>query len=126
AVLTEDANGLTFVQNGTYTGPVRVEPQNNSAAAGDLGLMDGTYDAGTGSFRAQDRATVRVDSLFTALIDLRDALLRNDTAGITLAGERLEQTSERVVQARAVVGAHASRVQAAALRQENLVVLDEK
>lgn len=126
AGLTDGPNGVSLIQNPGLGGPVTVAMANNSPAAEDLGLLSGSYDAATGNYRAEDRARVRVDSLFTALIDLRDALLANDTFGITLAGEKLEAVSERLTEARALVGARGARVDAAVRRTEDLVVLDEK
>lgn len=126
AGLTDGPNGVSLIQNPGLGGPVTVAMANNSPAAEDLGLLSGSYDAAAGNYRAEDRARVRVDSLFTALIDLRDALLANDTFGITLAGEKLEAVSERLTEARALVGARGARVDAAVRRTEDLVVLDEK
>src|SRR5262249_42194123 len=97
-----------------------------SQAFGDLGLDQGAYDAGSATFVAADRAKVRVDNLFTQLFDLRDALASNDTSGITLAGERLEQSVGRVAEARALVGGYSQRVQDAAARRQDQELLDQK
>jgi flagellar hook-associated protein 3 FlgL len=126
ATLGNGPNGITFIQNPSFSGAIGVQDQNNSPAARQLGLLDGVYDPSTGTFRADDRAKVRVDNLFTALIDLRDALTGNDTDGITLAGEKLEEFVDRVSQTRALVGGYAGRVQQATTRQEDQDVLDER
>jgi len=102
-----------------------IAAQNGSPAAEQLGLLDGTYDPPTSSFRAEDRAKVRVDNLFTQLIDLRDALLANDTSGITLAGERLEGSVDRLAQTRALVGGYAKRVEDGTKHLEDQTLLDE-
>lgn len=125
AVLTDGANGIAF-QDLAGLGPITVAQENNSPAAEQLGLLDGAFDALTGTFLAQDRATVRVDSLFTQLMDLRDALLNDDVSGITLAGEDLEQSIDRLAGARALVGVYDSRVQREATRQEDQSLLDEQ
>lgn len=125
ATLGDGANGIELRQNPSFSGAIRVERRNNSAAAEDLGLLDGTFDQASGTFRAVDRATVRVDTLFTALVDLRDALQNNDTSGITLAGERIEAFVDRVAQARALAGSHAARVESATRQVEDQTVLDE-
>ncbi len=125
AGLSADANGIAFYDL-QGLGPIAVAKANNSPAAGDLGLLDGAYDAGSATFTAQDRAGIRVESVFTALIDLRDALLANDSAGITLAGEALEVHVDRIASTRALVGVHANRVVRAVERQEDQSLLDEK
>jgi flagellin-like hook-associated protein FlgL len=124
AGLSEGPNGIELRQNAAFGAPLTVAPDNNSPAAEQLGLM-GLNPAGPGIFRGEDRATVRVDNLFTALIDLRDALLNDDTIGITLAGERLEAATDRVAQTRATVGAYARRVADGTRRLEDQDVLDQ-
>lgn len=128
ARLTDAANGITFVQSPGQAagGAISVAGRNNSGAAEDLGLLAGTYDAGSASLIAQDRASIKVDNLFTALIELREALRSDSAAGITLAGERLERAVNQLGQTRALVGAHANRVARAITRLEDSQVLDEK
>ncbi len=123
ARLGDDANGIVLAQDAGLGGQITVEAENNSLAAEHLGLTTLTDD-GSGQFRGQDRATVRVDNLFTMLIDLRDALRNDDTIGITLAGERLEGTTERLAQTRATVGAYAQRVQSGAKELDEQELLD--
>src|SRR5207244_3996419 len=113
AGLSDSSNGMVLTQNSAFTSPIALATKNNSPAADELGLTSaggGTYDPTTGSLRAADHAKVRVDNLFTQLIDLRDALLNNDTSGITLAGESLESSVDRLAQTRALVGGYAQRV----------------
>jgi flagellin-like hook-associated protein FlgL len=124
AGLTDGGNGLAFTQTVTG-GPIGVGKLNNSAAAEDLGLLNGSYDAGSATLIAQDRAAVRVENLFTALLDLRDALRNDDSAGITLAGETLTDSVDRLAATRALVGVYANRVERSTRRQEDLQVLDE-
>ncbi len=47
---------------------------NNSTAATDLGLIGGRYDTATTSWIGEDRAKVRVNNLFNALILLDEKL----------------------------------------------------
>jgi flagellin-like hook-associated protein FlgL len=126
AALSDGGNGIMLRQNAAYAGPISISAQNNSPAAGDLGFLDGAFESATGTFRAADRAQVRIDNLFAHLIDLRDALRSNDTTGITLAGERLEQAVDRLSQTRALVGGYARRVQDASRQQEDQTLLDQK
>ncbi len=125
AGLTDGANGIAFTDQ-LGLGTITVERMNNSPAAGDLGLLGGTYDAFSATFVAQDRAAARVDNLLTTLIDLRDALRDNDSDGIALAGERLETHVDRLSSSQALVGVYSQRVSKAADRQEDLAVLDEQ
>ncbi len=128
ATLTDGANGITFVQSAgqASAGAISIQGQNNSGAAEDLGLLDGSYDATSATFVAQDRATIRVDNIFTALIELREALRSDSSTGITFAGERLEAAVNRIGETRALVGVHASRVARAITRLEDSQVNDEK
>lgn len=126
ATLGDGANGIVLTQNSAYPGALSVRRENNSPAMEHLGLADGTYDASSASFVGADRAKVRVPSLFTYLIDLRDALLANDTTGITFAAEDLESVSGSIVASRALVGGYAQRAEAAIRRREDQMLLDEQ
>ncbi|MEX2218489.1 MAG: flagellin [Phycisphaerales bacterium] len=126
ASLADGANGIALAQNPAWTGSPSIKQENNSPAAEQLGLLAGSFDVTTGVWQGADRATVRVDNLFTHLIDLRDALMSNDTTGITLAGERLESSVKRLAETRALVGGYAKRVIDGTVRQEDLNVLDQK
>ncbi|MGD9790276.1 MAG: flagellin [Phycisphaerales bacterium] len=123
--LTSTTNGLLLFQDPTFPGAILVTDKNNSPAASQLGLMDTTYDPATGRLLGSDTAKVRVNSLFTHLIDLRDALNDSDTAGITLAGENIEQTLSRLAETRGLVGGYAQRVESAASRESDRAVIDE-
>jgi flagellar hook-associated protein 3 FlgL len=125
AGLSEDENGIVLRQGAGFAQVLTVIEQNNSQAARDLGLLDGTYDATTKTLRGQDRATVRVDNFFTALIDLRDSLLKDSTPGIGLAGQRIERMVSGLAEVRGLVGGFGSRVVAAKEREEDIGVLDQ-
>lgn len=125
ATLTTGANGIAFQDLGGL-GAITVTKSNNSAAAEDLGLLNGTWNGGSATFVAQDRAGVRVNNLFTHLLDLRDALVRDDSSGITLAGEQLTTAGERVLQAHGLVGSYAQTVQRATDHLEDQKLLDIK
>jgi flagellin-like hook-associated protein FlgL len=124
--LAADGNGLTFTQNSTFTGPIRVEGRNNSPAAEQLGLLGGNYDAPSATFTGADRAKVRPDTVFSHLIDLRDALRGNDTRGIQLAAEKLEGVIGALADTRGLVGSYAQRVDFAADRETDKATLDTK
>ncbi|MCC6322815.1 MAG: hypothetical protein IT438_15430 [Phycisphaerales bacterium] len=125
AGLTDGQNGIAFTQ-AVAGGAITVGKLNNSAAAEDLGLLGASYDTASATLIAQDRAAVRVNNLFTALIDLRESLRNNDSSGITLAGEALGDGVDRLAATRALVGVYANRVDRSTRRQEDLQVNDEK
>jgi flagellar hook-associated protein 3 FlgL len=126
AMLSDGSNGIVLLQSGSFGGVLTVEGENNSPAARQLGLLGGTYDASAGRFQGQDAARVRVENLFSHLMDLREALLSSDTVGITLAGERMEEAVDRLAQARALVGGYSRRVQDSGRQQEDQTLLDQK
>ncbi len=120
AGLATTGNGLMLTDNtvGTTT---TVEARNGSFAAVDLGIA-GEFTGAT--FTGEDRATVAVESVFTHLAALRDALLANDERGISLATSKMDADIERVTSARASVGVRTQRVADAAEREEDLKLQD--
>ncbi|MDX2146046.1 MAG: flagellin [Planctomycetota bacterium] len=125
AGLSDAGNGIVLRQDTSFTGQVRVIPQNNSGAAEQLGLQDGRFDAGTNSLIGEDRAKARPLGLFSRLIDLRDGLRDNDTFGIGLAAEGLRESINLVAQERALVGGYGRRVESAEVLQQDRITLDE-
>ncbi|HBS29536.1 MAG TPA: hypothetical protein DEB06_08830, partial [Phycisphaerales bacterium] len=125
AALATSGNGIELRDTSGGAGAVSVQSLNGHAAA-DLGLLDGVFTPGaTAVLKSSDRATVRVDSLLTALIELRDALQNNNELGITFAGERVEAGLDRATVARGSVGARAARIDDAIERLEDSRVLDQ-
>jgi flagellar hook-associated protein 3 FlgL len=125
AGLSDDRNGIILTQAAGFGGPIRIDARNNSPAAEQLGLLGGQYDAATSSLRGQDRARVRVDNVFSHLIDLRDSLLRNDVSGIGIAGEKIDQAAGVMAETRAMVGGFGQRIETAQVHHEDQKVLDE-
>ena len=121
ADLATDGNGIRITDSTVGVGATSVSAMNGSFAAEDLGLIGST---GGASLTSEDRATVAVESVFTHLIRLRDALMTNDERGITLAADRFDADISRVTEARADVGIRSRRVAAATDRQENLRIQD--
>ncbi|MCC6677059.1 MAG: hypothetical protein IT436_07940 [Phycisphaerales bacterium] len=126
AGLSDSSNGIVLTQDAGFGAALRVEPNNNSLAAEQLGLMTGRYDTASASLVGEDRAKVRVDNLFTNLLDLREALLGNQTSGIGLAGEGLGVSVERLAETRGLVGGFSKRVTDAGEREQDRAVLDEQ
>lgn len=120
ADLAAEGNGIALTDN-TAGGETRVEARNGSFAAADLGILGSTSSA---TLTGEDRATIAVDSVFTHLIALRDALMANDERGITLAAERLDDDITRIASARADVGVRSRQVLDAITREEDLKIQD--
>lgn len=126
--LSDSGNGIALSQDTsdpTITGPLAIEARNGSAAAEQLGLLDGTYDASSATIAGSDRATVRVHNAFTALVDLRDALRNDDTVGITIASGRVDEMLSRVAETRALVGGFGQRITNEQTALEDRRLLDQ-
>ena len=121
------SNGIEFNQSATIAagGQMSIRPVNNSQAAEGLGLMDAKNGAGNTLLRSEDRATIRVNNLFSHLLDLSEALKNDDTFGIEIATKRLGESQDHVIQARSTVGGYARRLDDETRRQEDRVVFDE-
>lgn len=122
ARLAADGNGISLVDSTPPAGgTTSVTALNGSFAAQDLGILGTSTGA---SLDGEDRATVAVQSVFTHMIALRDAMTADDERGITLATEALEADIARLVETRAAVGVRSQRVADAALREEDLRIQD--
>lgn len=117
--------GIGMRQGAGIPGSLRVESLNASPALRDLGLDGSTYDPATGALVGEDVGQVRVRNIFSDLLDLRQALDRNDETGIGFAGEGIEVRLSEIAQVRAIVGGNARRVQDARDLREDIVLLDE-
>ncbi|GAB4383770.1 MAG: hypothetical protein Kow0022_04460 [Phycisphaerales bacterium] len=124
ASLHPTTNGIMLTQDPGITDALVVRSDNNSTAAADLGLLDGEWDEDEGAWIGADRATARPDNVFAHLIDLRDALERNDVAGISVATSKLDEDLARIVETRALVAGYARRVADESAREEDRQVLD--
>lgn len=125
AFLGDGANGIQIQQDPAFTGPLSVSKRNNSPAAEQLGLTNATYDPASRTLSGTDRAKIRVEGLFSDLLDLRSSLRTNNAVGIALAGERLEATIGALAETRGLVGSFAARVDAANTREEDRALVDE-
>lgn len=125
AGLSTGGNGLVFTDNAGGAGQTSVTTLNGHAAE-DLGLLEGTFTAGApATFAGSDRATVRVDSALSSLVELRAALQGNDQRGITIAAEALDVDGDRFVQSRALVGARSQRLEDTRKREEDVSLLNQ-
>ena len=113
ASLASVGNGITLSHPAPGTQNITIERKNLSFAIDDLGLngVSGTTQALT----SNDATLVRVDSVFTSLMDLRNALRSGEERLITDAASRL---SDQMVKLNNVHGAVGSRSQAIRTRLE--------
>ena len=120
AQLVSTGNGIELVDV-TAGAKTQVTDLNSSGSAEDLGILGDSSDP---SLIGRDRATVAVDSVFSHLIRLRDALLANDERGIEFATDKLETDISRATEARADVGVRSRRIAEATGREEDLQIQD--
>ncbi|MGP1272253.1 MAG: flagellin [Phycisphaerales bacterium] len=125
AALGTGAQGIVLRQNAAFAGTITPRQQNNSQALFDLGLGTGTYDAASATLAGEDRSQIVTDTAFTRLIQLRDALLADDTSGITLAGEKLEGVIDGIAQTRGLIGSFGQRLETARRREEDANLLEQ-
>ncbi len=121
ARLAGDGNGIELGDGTGGAGNLSVTALNGSHAAANLGIEQSTSSA---VITGEDRAKVAVDSVFSHLIALRDALLANDSRGISLATSRIETDIPQVAEARATVGVRTRQVSDAVTREEDLKLQD--
>ena len=119
--LTDGPNGFTLTDSSGGAGTFSVTALHGSRAAQDLGILGAASGA---TLAGEDHATIAVDSVFTHLVQLRDALLSNDERGIMFAGQALTGDVDRLTQARGVLGQRAGRVDAIRRREEDRQLLD--
>lgn len=123
AGLAADGNGIALTDNTPPAGgTTTVAALNGSFAAENLGILGSTDSA---VLAGEDRATVAVDSVFSHLMELRDALLEDDTRGISLATSKLEVDFDRLTEVRADVGVRVRRVVDATTREGDLKIQDQ-
>jgi len=125
AALGDSANGIVFTQDASFTGTLSLERRNNSSAMFDLGLGDATFDPASATLAGTDPAPVVSDTVFTRLIELRQALTAGDTAGITFAGTNLEEVVDSVAQTRGLVGSYSKRLESARVREEDVSIMEQ-
>ncbi len=114
ARLAERGNGLEITDLTVGGGALSIQPLNNSPALEGLGL---DVVANGNVLSGRDVNSLRADSPFTALIELRDGLLRDDRGAIQAAGQRLERVMENMQR---VQGQIASQAKTMAQRSERV------
>ena len=107
--LAADGNGFLFQDNTDGASDFRVRQLGQSLAATHLGIYVNAGSAST--IEGTDQAKVRTESVWTHLINLRDALRNDDTSGIRIAGSQIEQDLDMLAEARARIGVRTQRVE---------------
>ena len=104
ASLTTQGNGLVITDNTAGADQFRIEKLNVSPAIDMLGL---NVNAGGAQLVGSDVNPVRVDSIFTAMLELRDALAGDDARAITSAGERINRNLDGMLEVQGRLAAKA-------------------
>ena len=110
ARLATSGNGIELVDITGGANDLTVTQPNGSHAAEQLGLVaagESTATATTPVLTGSDQNFLQTDSVFTSLLNLRNALEANDTEAIGRAIEQLDDDINRVTFARAETGARA-------------------
>lgn len=107
--LAVNGNGMVITDNTVGPGALRIERLNLSPTIDSLGLNVSATGAGT-QLVGDDVNPVKVDSPFTALIELSDALAADDAQAITRAGQRLGGSLERMLEAQGRLAAKAHQM----------------
>ena len=122
AELATTGNGIVLTDNsGGVTGTFTVTPANGSRAAQALGLLapvSGNVISG------EDRSMVAVESLFTHLKALENALLQNDNWSIERAAIDLQDDLDRLIDVRGAAGARGERLLLAKDRESELSIME--
>jgi flagellin-like hook-associated protein FlgL len=107
--MASTGNGLVIDDNTAGPADFLITNAATGLAAEHLGINANAGSAAT--IAGTDNAAVRVENIFTHMIDLKNALSTNDETGITIAGENLGRDTDAVTAARGVLGVQAQRVQ---------------
>ncbi|MCC7144898.1 MAG: hypothetical protein IT443_00480 [Phycisphaeraceae bacterium] len=121
--LATTGNGLVVTDGTAGTGTFEVISVNGSYAAEDLGIK---ATGSGGVINGSDQATVRVESVFTHLIALRDALERgDDDRGITIAAERLKDDQDAIIHANGMMGVRRKQISDYVTRSEDMKLVEK-
>lgn len=116
ATFATTGNGIVLTDASVGADTFRVEAQNFSTAAKDLGL-DVAVSGST--ITGRDANPVQSTGVFTNLAKLRDALRSSDQPGITQAAEALKADLDRIVRIRGTTGARVMELETREKRLED-------
>lgn len=121
ASLAETGTGLQIEDGSGGASPLVVGGANLSQAALDLGIDGRTSDMGTTLIGSEVNPR-RTQGILDALLQLEDAMRRDDTRGISLAGERLDGLASQVTRMHGIVGARSQSMRTKLEQMEDTLV----
>ena len=107
ASLASTGNGLTLTDTSGGAGPLSVTRANYANAGADLGILSST--AGN-VLAGSDVNPVVPDGVFSDLLGLREALLANDSSGVSYYTGKVDADLSRILEKRASIGARQQRM----------------
>lgn len=113
-----NGNGLLITDNTAGGGTLRAEAIDAALPLSELGLD--VADDGTGRLVGERITPVRVESAFTSLLEIQEALLKDDTQALTVAGERLERVMKHMSGEHGQMAARSKSMEDRLLRVETL------
>lgn len=114
ASLSSSGGGVLITDNTAGGGTLQIQRLNVSPALDWLGLA---VNAAGNQLVGSDVYPVRVDSVFTGMLELREALNQDDPQMITRAGERIDRTLQQMQK---VQGELAAKAQVMLRRTERI------
>ncbi len=117
ASLAATGNGIQITDGTGGTNPLTVQRLNLSHAPDELGLMNATVDEDV--LVGADVNQQSSQGIIGALIDLEDALRRDDTTAIGLAGNRLDVLRDEMTRMHGIIGARAQSFTSQRLQTED-------
>lgn len=120
ASLSDTGNGIRIVDTSGGANELRIKPLNFSDAVLDLGL-EGDIDPAATEVTGRDVGGVRVEGVFSALMQLREALLTGDERDITVAAGKIDQVLTDVIQVQGRLGAEVRAIEARADQTQDAV-----
>ncbi len=103
ASFAQTGNGIIITDNTTSTGTLEVRRANLSNVAQELGILK-QASGGSKQIVGDDVNPIKEESIFTYLLDLRSALGNNDTRGIQLASQNIEEYMDQLNEAHGKLG----------------------
>ncbi len=116
ASLGNSGAGFQIADNTAGAGALRIERVNHSPAVDGLGL---NVNSAGGILAGANPNPQRVDSAFTALMEMRDALEASDSRAISLSAQRLEAVVARMQEVQGRTASLAKSMEDRALRVED-------
>jgi flagellin-like hook-associated protein FlgL len=113
-------NGIVLTDNTGGAGDFKVERMNLSNAAEDLGILQ-TVTAGN-SITGEDVNATQEESIFTYLINLREALKANDVQGMEQAAQKIEAYTKQLEEYQGKLGYMARGLEMRSSRTEDAVL----